>query len=183
MFNETPEYLKQEEEKYAEYVAKIQHKYGKDYGLFNEIDYDDSDCDLEALIQYIKNKNGETTEKMELYKGEACVCPCDNYSGNSIDVCLKVTDTNLEIRNDIKLIFGIFFDTDDVNTFPYAREVCHGTYKDFRTAILASDMKDKYEFLYFFDFAMGENLLVPYGCHNSSMFIQYSIDFNRLKCV
>lgn len=183
MFNETPEYLKQEEENYAEYVANLQNKRGKGYGFYGEMVYDDSDCDLEALIQYMKNKNGEPTEKMEAYTGEACVCPCDNYNGNNIDVCLKVTDTNLEIRNDIKLIVGIFFYADEGNDHAYAREVCQGTYKEFRTAILASSMKDKYEFLYFFDFAMGENLLVPYGCHNSAMFVQYSIDFNRLKCI
>lgn len=183
MFNETPEYLKQEEEKYADYLAEIKCKYGADCGFFGEMNCDDSDGDLAAIIQYIVNKNGEPTETMEAYTGESCVCPCENYKKSSVDVCLKVTDTNLEVRNDIKLIFGIFFDADDGGSSPYARDLCKGTYKDFRTAILASDMKDKYEFLYFFDFAMGENLLVPYGCHNLSMFIQYSIDFNRLKCI
>lgn len=59
MFNETPEYLKQEEENYAEYVANLQHKYGKDYGFFSEMNCDDSDGGLEAIIQYMVNKNGE----------------------------------------------------------------------------------------------------------------------------
>lgn len=46
MFNETPEYLKQEEEKYAEYLAEIKRKYGADCGFFGEMNCDDSDGDL-----------------------------------------------------------------------------------------------------------------------------------------
>ena len=66
MFNETPEYLKQEEENYAECLAKIHHKYGgKDCGFFGEMNCDDSNGDLEAIIQYMVNKNGEPTETME----------------------------------------------------------------------------------------------------------------------
>lgn len=181
MFNETPEYLKQEEEKYADCIDNLKREYG--IILLDDLNYDDSDGDLEAIIQYMKNKNGKTADMMA-HAGEACVGPCNNYGGeNSIDICLKVTDTNLEIRNDIKLIFGILFYADECDDIFYAREVCHGTYKDFRTAILASSMKDKYKFLYFFNFAMALNLLIPYGCHDGSIAVKYFTDFNRLKCV
>ncbi len=185
MFNETPEYLKQREEEYKEYVANIQHKYGKDYVIFSELNFDDSDEDLESIMKYMQDKNGKVDNTaMEAWHDEACICPCLNINGNqSADVCLKVVDDNLEIRNDIKLLFGWFLDDDDGRSMPYAAEVCQGTYQEFRKAILASPMKDAYEFLYYFDSAMGENLLVPYGCHNSSMFVAYSIDFNKLSCV
>lgn len=185
MFNETPEYLKQREKEYKEFVADMQHRFGKEHVVFSEIDYDDSDGDIEAIMKYMQDKNGKVpADAMEAYHDETCICPCLNLGGRSADICLKVTDTNLEIRNDIKLVFGWFYDSIlDGKSEPFAAEVCQGTYQEFRTAILASPMKDAYEFLYYFDGAMGENLLVPYGCHNSWSFVEYSMDFNKLSCV
>ena len=181
MFNETPEYLKQEEENYKEYIAEVQHKYGKDYAVFSEMEFNDYEGDLEALVKYMQEKNGKPEEQMEAYHDEACICPCWNIQQRSGDICLKVIDDNLEIRNDIKLVFGWFFDKDE-GSEDFAAEVCQGTYQDFRKAILGSSIENRYEFLYYFDSAMGQNLLVPYGCHNSSMFVAYSMDFNKLSC-
>ena len=70
MFNETPEYLQQRENEYKEYVANIQHKYGKDYPIFSELEFDDSDEDLESIMKYMQDKKN-TKDEIGIVRGLA----------------------------------------------------------------------------------------------------------------